>query len=218
MQEDSFFPSVKRRMIAMAENPPYRFRDTWRDVAAQYQKRRSTFAGTSPKGIEAAEAELGLCLSRRLFTYFEEMGEVAGDLFIGSDLAHVSALGEYHLEAEEIVANLDAAPLPAEALVFLIHQGYQVAYQLGTPIDAGRVRTEDCPVYTFNEGDSAPRLAAPSFKAFVEAEVAMHEEVYRNYFKLGGYYLKVHAGQFQENHPTLNERPRPLDTGDQFLD
>ena len=209
---------LRDRMIALVDNPPYRFRNTTRAEAEAYQARRKDYRGNTPNEIDDAESSLGIRFPSALRTYFAMMGETAGDLFRGSERARLSDLREHRADADELLEDCSADRLPAEAVVFLFHQGYTFSYQLGAVTTSGKPAPEDGPVYIYVEGDDAPRQAAPSLLAYFEAQVAQHENVARGFREQGGYYLTVSGRQVREQFPALSERPRPLETADQFID
>lgn len=218
MVYEQAFADLRDRLIALVDNPPYRFRDTLRAAAIAHSARRSSFFGVADAKIDAAEREMGIKFPGTLRTYFQRMGTEAGDLFRGSDRARLTDLLAFRLEANALVQACGADPLPETAIVFLFHQGYSFSYQLGVAYGAADTAPDDGPVFTYVEGDPAPRQAAPSLMAFLEAEVEQHEEVSRMFHEQGGYYLTISNGQVREQYPALSARPRPLDTADQFVD
>jgi len=206
---------LSRRLIALAETPPFRFRDTPRAQARAYLQNRARIAGYDRDEIAAAEAALGLNLPQALAEFYRLMGRARAGLFAGSDLAPIEALADLTAELPHFV-QAGGPPIPKTYICFMTHQGY-VAYAMpGTP--PGAPRAPDAPVFALIEGEAAPRQAAASLAAYLDAEVRLMEEVHEMQRANGGYYLTLAEGRVRETHPALNDRPRPLDTEDAFLD
>ena len=198
----------KRRLITMAENPPYVFRDTTQDLIEQHHRRLTTFAGYSALEIAGAEARLGIRFPVVFRTYLQEMAKSPGDLFRGSDLAGIAGFERFRDDALELLAETDPAlTLPRDAVVFLFHQGYTFVYFLAT--DAF-----DCPPMQWTETQREPTQVAETFAGMVNAELRLMEINNQAYREQGGYYLTLHPrGGATESHPALASGERPLDQG-----
>ena len=209
---------LRDRLIALVDNPPYRFRDTTRAEAEAYQARRRAFHGNTADEIDKTECLLGVRFPLSLRAYFGVMGEAAGDLFRGSDRARLSRLSSYHVDANSLFEECTGARLPDEAIVFFFHQGYTFSYQFGVLPTSGTPVPDDGPVFAYVEGKKVPQQASPGLIAYLEAEVAQQEDVCRRFHEQGGYYVTVQNGRLHERYPALSTRPRPLETPDQFVD
>lgn len=126
----------------------------------------SQFAGYSESEIAATEARIGQKFPADFRAYLLAMGRMRGELFCGSDLAALSELEEYRQDALDLLAETDEslAP-PANAIVFLFHQGYQFLYLL------------DGRVMQWIESEREPFVVNESFEGLVNAELALMEEV-----------------------------------------
>jgi len=151
--------------------------------------------------VSAAERRLGVRFPAVFRTYLREMAKSRGDLFRGSDLAGVADFEEFRAEAQELLP----VPLPDDAIVFLIHQGYQFAFILA----AGET---DSPVFSYVEGEASPQEMMPSFAALLEAELKTIADANADARSIGGYYRTVHTDVIvSELRPALASGDRPLD-------
>ena len=124
MDATAIIADWKRRLTAMAENPPYVFRNTPQYLIEKHRQRLTAFAGYPEQEVAEAEARLGVRFPDVFRTYLREMARSPGDLFRGSDLAGMK-FEEFRTEASEILAKTDPTlALPPEAVIFLLHQGY----------------------------------------------------------------------------------------------
>ncbi|NIQ00865.1 MAG: hypothetical protein GWM98_25325 [Nitrospinaceae bacterium] len=193
----------KRRLIAMADNPPYVFKNTPQKLIDQHYQHLTSFVGYSQLEVETAEKFLGLRLPTLFRTYLLEMGRSPGDLFCGSDLAKGPAdLMSYKKYAQEKVAEADTNwTLPREAVVFLSHQGYQFDYILASdPFDG--------PVMTWSEIDPEPIEIAPTFEKYVDRILSGSENLDKSNRNSGGYYLTIHPdGGTSQSYPAADDEP-----------
>jgi len=206
MDADAIIADARRRLIAMADDPPYRFKATPRGVAEAYRRRLKTFAGYPEAEIARAEARLGVRFPAVYRAFLRELGRDSGDLFVGSYLAGVGDLDDYREEAAELMGEASPAlALPAGAVVFLSHQGYSHAYFIA----AGGL---DAPVWQYGEGEAGPVVIAAGFAEFLAAELGLMEANDRKSRELGGYYLTVYeGGGTAREYPSLNSGSRPRD-------
>src|SRR4051794_9900836 len=70
---------VKSRLVAMANDPPYVYRNTPRDLIEQEQRRLTTFVGFTEAEVAGAEARLGVRFPTVFRTFLLEMGKSPGD-------------------------------------------------------------------------------------------------------------------------------------------
>lgn len=79
---------------------------------------------------------------------------------------HLSWLRE---AAEELIAEKSAAPLPADAFVFYMHQGYEFGYFLLSDGD-------DPPVYQFASRTAQAKRVTESFSSYLSATLGIFRE------------------------------------------
>ena len=196
----------KRRLTAMAEEPPYVFRDTPPQLVEAHRRRLTTFAGYSESEVAEAEARLGVRFPAVYRAFLREMAKSPGELFRGSDLAGVGDFERFREDALVMLSDLDPPPsLPREAVVFLWHQGYTFIFLLaGGGFDA--------PPMQWMEDHPEPRQVAPAFAAMVDAELGMMERGRAELRARGGYYLTLRPdGGSTETYPAPASGERPLD-------
>lgn len=206
MDAASIIASWKQRLIAMAGNPEYVFRDTPQDLIERHYRRLTTFVGYTESEVSAAEKRLAVTFPAVFRQFLLEMAESPGDLFRGSDLADLSDLEQFRASALDLMAETDPmSALPLEAIVFLFHQGYAFTYLLASD-------EFDVPPMQWTEGESEPRQIATTFAEMVDAELKLMEDNNREARKQGGYYLTLSAdGGSSMDFPALNSGERPVD-------
>src|SRR5262245_6485897 len=173
---------VRRRLVALAGDPPFRFVHNTAAEAAEYLRNVTTFVGFEEAEVAAAEARLGLRFPAVFREFLLRMGRRHGDLFCGSDLASLEQLEGFKVEARDLMsqAGVDAAVLD-RAVVFLWHQGYEFVYFVA---DGG----EDAPVWLYVEGESEPMVAADSFASLMDGELRAAEAGHAAWRRRGGFY------------------------------
>lgn len=198
----------QRRLQAMADKPPYVFRETAPQLIEKHHRKLTTFVGYSDILVTEVERRLDVRFSSLFRAYLRQMAKSPGDLFCGSDLAGPIDLEQFRTDASDLIAESGAElMLPADAIVFLFHQGYAFCYVLAS----GGI---DGPVWQWTEGEAAPNQIALSFAEFVNAEIEGMEINHRESHRMGGFYLTLHPGGGQtESHPALNSGERPFDIG-----
>src|SRR5688572_10147050 len=164
MDADAVIEDVKRRLLALANDPPFRFKQTSRTAAQWYMRRMTTFEGCPQAEIAAIETNLGVEFTEMFRAYLRHMGKARGHLFCGSDIAQPSLFEEFRRFGQELMHETSQSlELPADAVVFLTHQGYQFTF---VQLRGGF----DCPVLNYMETESAPKQIAESFASFLDAE------------------------------------------------
>ncbi len=206
MDATSAINGWKQRLTAIAENPPYVFRDTPQHLIDEHHRNLTTFAGYSETVISDAETRFGVRFPVVFRTYLHEMGKSPGELFCGSDLAGVQQIDHFRADALELMAETDPGlTLPKQAIVFLFHQGYSFAYILG---NGGF----DGPALQWTEGENEPIQIAETFAEMVDSELRLMETNHATSHKQGGYYMTLHVGGGREiEYPALNSGDRPLE-------
>jgi hypothetical protein len=200
---------VVAQLRELAENRTFRFRNTRRAVAAKYLSDLRRYDGYQPQEIEHAERQMGVTFPASFRAFLLRMGRARGELFRGSDVAGIDDFAEYRREASMLLEPVGAA-IPADAVVFLLHQGYSFAF---ITADGG----QDSPVHVFGEGQESVSVAAPTLAAFIGGELRLMREVQERSRQHGVYWLTVlESGGCQETHPALSSGERPLDGADRF--
>jgi hypothetical protein len=209
----NFIESIRQRLLAMAADPPYRFRDTRREDAALFQRARQTFEGYAAAEIDAAEARLAVQFPAVFRAYLLAMGKARGDLFKRSSVASLEELPKFRDRGGRFLAKYSAGPLPDKTVVLLTHQGYSLLYLLA---EGGF----DGPVFQYVETEPAPEQLARGFAELLDTEVRKMEESHRLAHEQGGYWIKLGPGARggSWDFPALNSCERPLDHPDNFLD
>jgi len=196
----------KRRLAAMAEEPPHVFRDTPPHLVEAHRRRLTTFAGYTEAEVADAEARLGVRFPAVYRAFLRELAKSPGELFRGSDLAGVGDFERFRADALEMLSILEPPPeLPREAVVVLWHQGYTFTSLLA---DGGF----DAPPLQWMEDEAEPRQIAPTFAAMVDAELRLMERGRAELRAQGGYWLTLHPdGGSTETYPALTTGERPLE-------
>jgi hypothetical protein len=212
MEAADLLEGIRQRLLAMAEDPPYRFRNTRREDAEQYQQQSRTFEGYSESEVSRAEERLGVRFPAVFRAFLLRMGKAPGELFGGSDLAPLRKLDSFRARARRFLERHGAGPLPEDAVVILAHQGYTFLFLLA---NGGF----DSPVFQYLEEDPAPKQIAAGFAALLEGELQQLEANHRERHRRGGYWLWLWpGGGVSEEHPALNSGERPVDHPHEFVD
>lgn len=203
---NSIIAGWKKRLIALADNPPYVFRDTPQYLIDQHSRQLTSFVGYSESEVASAEERLGVQFPEVFRAYLLEMAKSPGDLFRGSDLAGIEDFEQFRTIALKLMADTDPRlTLPGDAVVFLIHQGYTFVYL------RARGGFDEPPMY-YKETESETHQAAPTFAEMVDNELTLMESVDNEFHKNGGYYMTLHPdGGESQIHPARNSGERPLD-------
>lgn len=205
MKALSIVTGWQRRLVSMAEDPPYVFRSTAQHLIDEHRRRLTTFVGYSESVVSAAELRLGVRLPVVFRTFLREMGKSPGELFRGSDLAGVDEFDQFSADALELLSETDRTlSLPQEAIVFLFHQGYTFVYVLG---NGGF----DGPPMQWTETEHSPRQVADTFAEMVDAELRLMESNHATSHAQGGHYVTLHPdGGVSTEYPALKSGDRPL--------
>lgn len=206
----TFIDGIRQKLLAMAEDPPYRFQGTQREDAARYRQRSTTFNGYPEAEVRRAEEHLGVRFPSVFRAYLLLMGRALGDLFRGSDRTPLEELESAQAAARRLLAeHEEAGPLPSNAVILLFHQGYTFTYLLA----AGGYGS---PVFQYVEGEQAPKRVAPGFADLLTEKVGLMEEVHHKEHASGGHWVKVWPdGGVTQMHG--GER-RALDGPDEFVE
>jgi SMI1 / KNR4 family (SUKH-1) len=201
----AIFDDVRKRLTAMADDPPFRFMHTPERDAEAYRQRMKTFVGYSEQEVARAEQRLGVVFPTVYRNFLLLMGRHRGELLVGSDVAGLEDFDEFRANAIELMSESGAAePLPPNAVVFLFHQGYSFAYIIADGMF-------DSAVHHYTEGDPKASVIAPGFATFLDAELRLAEQVHRQSHEQGGYYLTVDGASVTRTYPALNSGDRPLE-------
>lgn len=206
---DSLINSIQQRLIAIADNPPYRYVNTSANDRAAHEAQRRSFTGYSNQAIAKVESSLGIRFPTVFRAYLRLMGVTHGDLFRGSNVASIDGFNEHREFAEELMEeNSVTWSLEDNAVVFIEHQGYTFCYFIA---DGGF----DSAIHQYVEGEESAKQCSASFAEMISAEVDLAERVNRDFRNAGGYFLTVQGGRVSENHPARASGIRPLDLQDE---
>ncbi|MEQ8757271.1 MAG: SMI1/KNR4 family protein [Coleofasciculus sp. G1-WW12-02] len=127
--------------------------------------------GCTASEINKLEQELGISLPKAYQEFILEMGHGAGQFLRGSDcfFKHLPYLREWAIELLE--ENNFPKPLPNDAFIFFMHQGYQFSFFLVSEGD-------DPPIYSYCEGENQIQFTKSNakFSEFLEQEVEIHQK------------------------------------------
>ncbi|HEX2591957.1 MAG TPA: SMI1/KNR4 family protein [Rhizomicrobium sp.] len=129
---------------------------------------RRTLVGCSESQILAVEKEFGSALPREYRDFLAIAGRGAGKLFAGTDIFFPGVLALRSWAHELLQENSKEDVLPIDAVIFCMHQGYELNYFV--PI------SDDPPVFQFVEGWDAAQQAWPSFSEFITSAIAAHRQ------------------------------------------
>jgi hypothetical protein len=133
------------------------------------------------------------------------MGKARGQLLCESRVARVENFEEFRNDAIQLMSEAGISePLPPNAVVFLLHQGYSFAYLVAE-------QTFDTPVYYFADGAQKPAQIANSFAGFLQSNVRQSEQLYEQFYSRGGYYLTIEGDSVTQTYPTLSSGDQPLE-------
>lgn len=206
---ESVIEAIRNRLIAVADNPPYRYVNTSAKDRAAHEARKRSFTGYTQEQISAVEAQLNVRFPQVYRAYLRIMGKTHGDLFCGSNIASLSDYASHREFAQELITDeeLDWA-LDDKAVVFLEHQGYTFCYFIADG-------AFDSPIFQYVEGGEEAKQCSSGFAEMVSAEVSLAEQNNHNFLETGGYFLTVQNGYISQDHPALASGVRPLDLPDE---
>lgn len=123
-----------------------------REAVREYLQRfRSLGLKGSPcsaSEVERLQSDSGLPLPAAYKAYLLIAGQAPPPAWVGSDCA-VRHLPSLRAEAERLLRESGRPPLPTEAFVFLMHQGYQFFYFVADG------RSDDPEIFYYFEGEPA---------------------------------------------------------------
>jgi len=216
---DALVDEMAKRLWRVAEERPFRFRDTSLSEARPYFFGRRHYAGLNEYEvaiIETGDPGVGVQGGEARFTrffraYLKRLGKARGLLFEGSE-AHPFHMERYKAAALGLLEESGVEPfLGPHSVVFMFHQGYTFCY-----FDCGDPSAFDAPVYQYVEGEPGPKKIAEGFAQMLDAEVSLVEEVNLAEIESGGYFVTIKGGLVQRTYPAGGDGPRPLDTEDQY--
>jgi hypothetical protein len=103
-----------------------------------------TIQGCTLEQIEEIETDIGIPLPSAYREFLAKMGQRAGRFFVGTDMFYSMLRGLTAAGHELVAEDKSGIALPADAIVFSMHQGYQFLF---IRADEG----EDPPVYYYME-------------------------------------------------------------------
>ena len=119
--------------------------------------------GLAPDELDRIEADQGVKVPDQYRRFLEVAGAGAGSLWKGSDAFYPAVLGIKNAAEELLIESGNPFELDADALVIIMHQGYQFFFLLGVG--------EDPPVFAYVEGEPGPERVAPSFSVFLRRAI-----------------------------------------------
>lgn len=123
--------------------------------------------GASAEEVQALSESVGVSLPSAYQEFLLAVGNGAGAFLEGEDV-FISEIGNLKEEAVSLLdGNGDAFTLPADAFVFLMHQGYEFDYFIASEGD-------DPPVYQYVEGNGPPVKVWNSFSDFLRESIDSH--------------------------------------------
>ena len=124
--------------------------------------------GSTESAITSAEESLGARFPAVYRALLLEVGHHPGAFMRGSDFARPEELAEFRADAIELLEEwgVPAATFPERAVVFCLHQGYNLLYFL--PDDGF-----DVAVFSCAEGGTAPERAYGSFRELCDEWVEL---------------------------------------------
>jgi len=127
--------------------------------------------GCTASEISKLQQELGISLPKAYQEFLLEMGHGAGQFLRGTDcfFKHLPYLREWAIDLLE--ENKFPQPLPNDAFVFFMHQGYQFSFFLVSEGD-------DPPIYSYCEGENQIQFTKTKekFSDFMKQEVEIHKK------------------------------------------
>ena len=116
--------------------------------------------------LDAVERHFAVRLPGEYRDFLSIAGKGAGKLFRGTDIFYPRVL-QLQLEAQELLAENDLASLlPKGAVVFCMHQGYELNFFVPT--------SDDPPVFQFVEGQPEAVVAWHAFSEFISVSIEDH--------------------------------------------
>ncbi|MGA5301779.1 SMI1/KNR4 family protein [Nucisporomicrobium flavum] len=113
---------------------------------------------------EVAEDQAVASMPGRYVEFLRVMGRSGGSLLVGTDAFYPDILG-IKQDGLQLLADSGVPDLaPSGAVVFAMHQGYQVYWMPGDSSD-------DPPVYMYQEGDAQVSQEWKSFTEFLRHEL-----------------------------------------------
>jgi hypothetical protein len=114
---------------------------------------------------EVAEDQSVASMPGRYVEFLRVMGRAAGPLLVGTDAFYPDILGIKRDGLELLNDNGVSGFAPTNAIVFAMHQGYQVYWMPNSLSD-------DPPVYMYQEGDKGVTREWKSFTEFLRHELS----------------------------------------------
>ncbi len=202
---------AKSRLVALANNRPFRFIDTNQEDAERYLTAMRSYSGLTEEEISNLEANHEIKFPFVFRSFLQYFGTSRGHLFRGSD-ASPGNYAKYKKWAEELLReNGISSFLTEKAFVFLFHQGYSFLFFYSEA-------KIDLPIYQYVEGADKPQIIADSFANFLDSTLKSMEKVNQDQRANGGYFLSIRDDGWQkETHPARNSSIRPIDKDDKFI-
>ena len=171
MDTDKLIQSWQARLVAIIDGEVVHYHATSKQAIARAYRRETRFEGYTEADIASYESMRGVRLTSVFRAYLLAMGKAQSRLFRGSDLAGPASFETFRQHASELLEGMGHPSHPPEnAVIFLLHQGYQFEYQIADG-------SEDGPVMLWTEGEPSPTEYTSTFCECVEREIAGYEEL-----------------------------------------
>lgn len=133
---------------------------------------RECLAGCTADEIAVVRSHFSHELPLAYEEFLRLAGKGAGRLFCGSEIYYPKLLGLQNAAKELLIENGETLSLPDEAIVFYMHQGYELCFLIPN--------TEDPPVFQYVEGQ--PGFSNPwgKFSEFLKDSIAEHLKEWPN--------------------------------------
>lgn len=124
--------------------------------------------------VAQLEQQSGYAIPTAYLEFLLWMGHGAGNFLRGSDVFYEHLQSNESAARELLRENNVSLDLPADALVFYTHQGYQFAY---FQLSAG----DNPPIFYYGEGEGVEEIRElySCFSNFLESEIEGHAELVR---------------------------------------
>ncbi|HEX5243198.1 MAG TPA: SMI1/KNR4 family protein [Tepidisphaeraceae bacterium] len=211
LEAEEIVESIRRRLLAIEDDRSFRFRQTSRADASRFLASRGEFTGCSEAEVTDAEQRWGVRFPLLLRAYLRKVGAAHGCLFAGGR-SSFSQFEQLKRGALELMTEAGCTEgLPADAVVFLEHQGVSFFYLRA----AGG---EDSAIYLVAEWAKAPTVVHDGFQHLLETQIGLAEENHKRAIAMGGSFVQLIKGAIIESTPQLMGGVRPLDVDDDFID
>lgn len=168
--------------------------NTVADIARYLWEKGETLKPASPNDVRQVESKFNVKLPFAYREFLNYMGRGASRFMVGSSV-FMNELLELYDGALELCEENNITPIPENAFVFWMHQGYQALYFLPG-------EEEDPAIYYYHEGSGATRFEKQpiSFIDFLKTELVNHYPELKEKIRDGAFWKRV------DENRKMNER------------